>query len=127
MSSSGSPEDVLSGMFKFFGNIGGGQNIAKMLSTLVRNTQINMLKQLRREIDNNIKKLTQEGTADMAYDESLDPYKILGVEQDATHEEIKKAYRKRARVAHPDQGGSNQDMIMVNAAYEAIKQFRGWK
>lgn len=120
------PEDLLSGMFKFTG-FGKVQDISKMLNTLIRNTQINMLKQMRREIDKNIKKLTQEGAAGMAYDPSLDPYKILGVEQNATKEEINKAFKKKAWKAHPDHGGSHEEMVKVNAAYEAIWQFRGWK
>ena len=126
MSSQGSPEDILSNMFKFMG-VGKGQDVNKILNTLILNTRINMLRQLRREIDNNIKKLTNEGVADMAYDESLDPYKILGVEQDATKEDIVKSFRKKAWKAHPDRGGSNEEMVKVNAAYEAIRQFRGWK
>lgn len=122
-----SPEDLLSDMFKSFGSFGGAENMNKMLITLVRNVQINMLRQLRQELDKSIRKLTQEGVADMAYDESLDPYKILGVEQTATRDDIDKAYKKRAREVHPDRGGSTEDMIKVNAAYESIKQFRGWK
>ena len=121
-----SPEDLLSDMFKYMG-IGRGENINKMLNTLVRNAQINMLKQLRRNIDNNIRKLTAESTATAGYDPSNDPYVILGVNQNATREEIDKAYKDKAWKAHPDRGGSDQDMIMVNAAYEAIRQFRGWK
>ena len=119
------PEDLLSNMFKSFG-FGKGQDISKVLNTLVRNVQINMLRQLRREIDNNIKKLTQEGATNIAYDESLDPFKILGVEPDATKEEITRAFREKALKAHPDRGGSNEEMVRVNAAYEAIRQFRGW-
>lgn len=121
------PDEMLSDMFKFFPGFGEGQNMRKILGTLIRNVQINMLKQMRREIDNNIRRLTQEGTANMAYDESLDPFKILGVEQSATREEIDKAFKAAAKKAHPDAGGSNEEMIKVNAAYESIKQFRGWK
>ena len=126
MSSQGTPEDFLSGMFKFMG-VNKGQNVNKMLSTLVRNSQINMLKQLRNQLERNIKRLTQEGETKMEYDPKFDPFKILGVDMDATREEIDKAYKKKAYEMHPDKGGSNEDMIMVNAAYEAIRQFRGWK
>ena len=122
----GTPEDMLSGMFKYMG-IGKSENVLKMVNTLVRGAQINMLRQLRREPDANIKKLTQEGVAKMAYDEGLDPYKILGIKQDATKRDIDKAYRKRASETHPDHGGSNEEFIQVRAAYEAIGQFRGWK
>lgn len=34
-----------------------------------------------------------------------DPYRVLGVTSDASHEEIKKAYRQRALQTHPDKGG----------------------
>ena len=121
------PEDTLAGMFEFMGTMNPAADIAKMLSTLILNTQINMLKQMRREIDDNIRVLTQEGAEKMEYDEELDPYKILGVEQASTKEEIDRAFKAKAREAHPDRGGSNADMVKVNAAYEAIKQFRNWK
>ena len=120
----GSPEDILSQMFSFM-NVGGGQDINELLNTLMRNTQINMLRQLRRTIDQNIKTLTAEG--EESTDPEMDPYVILGISEKATRDEIDKAFKKKAKEVHPDVGGSQQEFIKVNAAYEAIKQFRGWK
>jgi hypothetical protein len=34
-----------------------------------------------------------------------DPYEVLRINADATHEEIKRAYRQRALETHPDKGG----------------------
>lgn len=119
-------EDDLLDMFKYV-DIGEGQNINVLLNTLIRNTQISTLKMLRQEIERNINRLQDVAKAESKASADLNPYNILGVEQSATKEEIVKAFRKKARVTHPDAGGSNEEFIKVMAAYEAIKQFRGWK
>jgi len=46
-----------------------------------------------------------------------DPYKILGLEKNATEAEINAAYREAARTAHPDGGGSTDEFDEVKQAH----------
>lgn len=43
-------------------------------------------------------------------------WQVLGVGQSASRDEISRAYREKARTAHPDQGGSDAAMARLNAA-----------
>ncbi len=61
-------------------------------------------------------------------------YKILGVDENATDEEVKKAFREMAKKNHPDRVGSLGEDVRkaaekkfqeINAAYEQIKKQRG--
>ncbi|PPQ88888.1 hypothetical protein CVT25_009123 [Psilocybe cyanescens] len=49
-----------------------------------------------------------------------DYYKIIGVSRDADAKTIKKAFRKAAKSAHPDKGGSEAKMALLNEAYEVL-------
>ena len=49
-----------------------------------------------------------------------DYYEILGVSKDATNEQIKKAYRKKALEHHPDRGGDQDEFKKVNEAYQTL-------
>ncbi|SDC08219.1 J domain-containing protein [Actinokineospora iranica] len=49
-----------------------------------------------------------------------DHYDVLGVSQDATAEQIKAAYRRQARGAHPDLGGDVDRFHRVHHAYETL-------
>lgn len=60
-----------------------------------------------------------------------DPYKILGIDQNASDEEVKKAYRDLARKYHPDNYQNNpladlaeEKMKEVNEAYDEITKMR---
>jgi len=59
------------------------------------------------------------------------PYEILGVSENASDEEIKKAYRKLAKQYHPDNYTDNplkdladEKMKSINEAYDAIQKQR---
>jgi len=60
-----------------------------------------------------------------------DPYSVLGINQNATDEEVKKAYRDLARKYHPDNYQNNpladlaeEKMKEINEAYDTITKMR---
>lgn len=67
-----------------------------------------------------------------------DPYEILGVSRSASDEEVRKAFREKAKALHPDMlrsqglseelmGKANEQMAMVNEAWSEIKRSRGMR
>lgn len=48
-------------------------------------------------------------------------YDVLGVPPDATDDDLRKAYRRRARETHPDTGGSAEQFSLVQLAYEVLR------
>jgi len=50
----------------------------------------------------------------------MDYYKVLGVTENSTGEEIKKAFRKLSLKHHPDRGGSADEFKKINEAYQTL-------
>ena len=77
-----------------------------------------------------------ESLRNMFYRNVDSDYKILGIEESATDDEVKKAYRKMAVAHHPDKvahmgeeylKGAKEKFQQIQDAYEAIKKRRGLK
>ena len=57
----------------------------------------------------------------------MDPYKILGVDRNASDDEIKKAYRQMAKKYHPDvnkEPGAEEKFKQTQNAYDQIMEAR---
>ena len=50
-----------------------------------------------------------------------DYYDILGVSEDASNEQIKKAFKEIAKKEHPDRGGNEARFKEANEAYDTLK------
>lgn len=55
---------------------------------------------------------------------SRPPHVVLGVEEDATVEEIKRARRRKILCVHPDRGGTAREFQQIESAYESMMSAR---
>lgn len=54
-------------------------------------------------------------------DEAESPYFLLGLRPGATHEELRRAFKQRARETHPDKGGDVELFRKIRAAYDKLR------
>lgn len=63
------------------------------------------------------------GDVPMPTEQDIDlAYKILGLSPSATWPEIERAYRQKAQVHHPDKGGDEDAMRVLNDVYAKLKK-----
>ncbi|MBX7259511.1 MAG: J domain-containing protein [Candidatus Hydrogenedentes bacterium] len=51
-------------------------------------------------------------------------YRMLGISPTASWDEIERAYRRKAKVHHPDHGGDEDTMRALNEAFALLKRAR---
>ena len=54
------------------------------------------------------------------FDANRDYYRVLGVKEDASKDDVNRAYRSEARKRHPDGGGSDEEMKSLNEAHDIL-------
>jgi len=54
------------------------------------------------------------------FDAGRDYYRVLGVKEDASKDDLDRAYRVEARKRHPDGGGSEEEMKALNEAHDIL-------
>jgi len=65
----------------------------------------------------------------VGHQSGFDAYRVLGLDQSATDEQVKSRYRELLRKLHPDVAGVEGTgflLQLVMAAYHAISRERGW-
>lgn len=58
-----------------------------------------------------------EGDLDMCF-------RMLGISPSSSWDEIEKAYKRKAKIHHPDRGGDEDTMRALNEAYNRLKRLR---
>ncbi len=115
-------EDDLANLLSF-ASFEGASPPTELINAMLKSVELSMLKRIKAMIDGKIKQISAEELAMAKKD--INPFVILGVSQDASMEEVNRAYRDKAAKAHPDVGGSHAEMVRINAARDAIRIFRG--
>jgi len=132
-------EDILNNIIGSLGGFGGGGSgrrgssagskssgsFSGMLNptTILNAVTLNILKQLQAELGEAIKRVEKASGIGST---GFDPYSILGVTVHSSKEDVDKAYRKKAKGAHPDAGGNADYMRMINLARDIIYKVNGW-
>lgn len=72
-----------------------------------------------------LKELRGDGlaTGNLTPDETDMCFKMLGLSPSASWSEIEQAYRRKAKIHHPDRGGDEDAMRALNEVYARLKKY----
>ncbi len=102
------------------------QRILQVLQEETQGVMNDRLAELMKSMPIDFSQLREMASGQTAFD----PYLILGLDRSASDEEVKKRYRDHLYHEHPDTAGTpgtEFQFQMVRAAYEMIKNERGWQ
>jgi len=51
-------------------------------------------------------------------------FRMLGISPSSSWDEIEKAYKRKAKIHHPDRGGDEDTMRALNEAYNRLKRLK---
>lgn len=57
------------------------------------------------------------------FDDYIKYIKLFGIKYGASEEEIREAYKKMAKIYHPDKGGSEEKFKEISSGYEYLKNY----
>ena len=55
------------------------------------------------------------------FDRNKDYYGILGAQEGTTGRDLERLYKRKAAKLHPDRGGHEEEMKLLNEAYAVLK------
>ena len=96
-------------------------------TTSERDRLIRLIKQQKEDeeknnkIENEKRRKEYEAKLNMLDEKNIDPYKILEISTNSSMNDIKLAYKRKAKIYHPDRmGGNNKQFQLLTMAYMAI-------
>ncbi|MFC1910281.1 J domain-containing protein [Chloroflexota bacterium] len=111
---------------------GVNRKIQELLTEFQRLSAGRMERLARSAVDPLLQRLMQEMNMDWTQAQQppkIDPYKIIGLEQSASDEEVKKRYLELAHILHPDKSGTPATahfFQLVKEAFRMIEHERNW-
>tara|TARA_B100000795_G_scaffold239348_1_gene200956 strand:+ start:616 stop:2022 length:1407 start_codon:yes stop_codon:yes gene_type:complete len=74
----------------------------------------------RNKLEHEKRRKEYESKLNLLEERNIDPYKILEISKTANMTQIKNAYKKKAKIYHPDRGGIGNQFQIITIAYMSI-------